>query len=364
MPFLLQPRRLHVRKTIFVGSVLVLLFIYAYFIREPPGPANPVFRGHTMGTTYEVRIVGSSMAQSQVEALKEEIEQSLEEINQQMSTYEPESEISRFNRHRETAPFPVSAPFARVTATALELAAATDGAFDPTLDPLISLWGFGTEGIPAEPPTPEQIETARSACGFQHVKTDGAGAIEKDPGTVQLNLNAIAKGYGADVISTHLSRRGLIHSYVEIGGEVRVRGTNLQGTPWRIGIDIPDSTTAPGEQIAAILSLSDLAVATSGNYRNFYDDAQGVRRMHIIDPRTGVPATHATAGATVVAPTCMEADGIATALMVMEKEDALAWIEDRPDVEAMLIVRTLEGEFVSAHSSGFAQYLEKKFVGE
>ena len=343
MTVVVQPRPLDVRKTLFVGSVLVALFIYTYFIRTSPGPQNPVFEGSTMGTTYTIKVVGSHLSQRELRQLSSEIDALLAEINRQMSTYIANSEISQFNQSTSTQAFVVSPAFARVTRRALEISRDTDGAFDPTLGPLIDLWGFGGVNRESDSPTPAQIHHALAGCGYTHLRVPSASTLQKEIAGLQINLSAIAKGFGVDELSRLLAEWSLTNTYAEIGGELRVRGHNLEGSAWRIGIDTPLDHAATGADLTSVLSLTNHAVATSGDYRNYFQDPAGTRRSHLIDPRTGIPVTHALASATVVAEDCMTADALATALMILGPADAMSWVEGQPGVEAMLIVRTDAG---------------------
>jgi thiamine biosynthesis lipoprotein len=354
MTVVVQPRQLNVRKTLFVATILVGFFVYTYVIRQPLAPANLILDGSTMGTTYTIKVVDAHLTQRELRALSGDITSRLADINRQMSTYIPDSEISRFNQSTSTAPVPVSAGFALVTRKALEISHDTDGAFDPTLGPLINLWGFGHKVRESDAHTPAELTTALASCGYRHLTVTGDGSLRKDIAQLELNLSAIAKGYGVDVLSDLLAERSLTNTYVEIGGELRVRGHNLEGNPWRIGIDTPADHAAVGENVSSVLALRDRAVATSGDYRNYYEDAGGARRSHLIDPRTGMPIAHRLASATVIAPDCMTADAVATALMVVGPDQAQAWIKQYPDLETILIVRTNAG-FETLTSAGVAE---------
>lgn len=182
------------------------------------------------------------------------------------------------------------------------------------------------------------------ACtGYRRLQVPSDTHLQKDQPGVRLNLSAIAKGFGVDAVTELLARRGLTNTYVEIGGELRVRGRNPDGGPWRIGIDTPVDRAPVGRSLASVLALHDAAVATSGDYRNYYEDPGGVRRSHLIDPRTGNPISNRLASVTVVAADCMTADAAATALMVLGPEAGLDWAARQPDIEALLIIRDGEG---------------------
>lgn len=352
-----EPRPLNVRKTVILGGILIAFFVYTYFIREVPGTANPVFRGQTMGTTYEVKIVGSTLSAGELQALGDDMDALLQDLNRQMSTWLPDSEISRFNQAPANVPVTISPDFKEVVSNALELHADTNGAFDPSLGPVINLWGFGEDGSIVEMPHDEAIADALSRCGMHHVSLTDDGSLVKTVNGLQINLSAIAKGYGADLVSGLLVMKGLEDHYVEIGGEVVVRGTNLTGDPWRIGIERPDPSLAPGSDLVGVVHLVDRAVATSGDYRNFRVDRTGGRRSHIIDPATGAPVSHDLVSVSVIAPTCTTADGIATAVMVMGPDRGLAWLEARGLVEGLLVVRTEQGALEQVQTSGLGAYL-------
>ena len=331
-------------------SILALALILGFGI-SGAFIKHPVLVGATMGTGYNVTITGY-VSRTKLDVLSRKIEKELDAISRQMSTWESESEISRFNLSDESGPFPVSEGFAFVVRRALELGEETGGAFDPTLNPLLNVWGFGSESEEREVPSDSEIAAAKGNTGEDKVWIDKDSSLWKAGPNVQLDLGAIAKGYGVDVLARILAEEDYENWFVEIGGEVVVQGTNPDQIPWRVGIQYP--STNPMEQgwLQGIVSLSDGAVATSGDYRN-YIQKDGVLYSHILDPRSGRAVFSDTASVTVVAPSCMDADGMATALFVMGAEEGLVWVEERPDVEAMFLVRGDEGEISEKFSSGF-----------
>ena len=357
MPIPTKPKPVNIRKTIFLAGLLITFFVYTAYIRDTPGPEKLALRGETMGTYYQVKVANSPLTQKQGVALRDDISGYLREFNAAMSTYLPDSEISTFNESASIEPFPVSPEFARVAWYSLQLSGQTGGAFDPTLDPLINLWGFGHQGSRDETPSPDAIAAAHQKCGYEHLSVPDATHLVKDLPGLQLNLSAVAKGAAVDGLSLLLLDEGLTNTYVDIGGEIAVRGTNPDGIAWRIGVDLPDPESTLGESIVQILSLSNRAVASSGDYRNFRIDENGVRLSHLIDPRTGAPVANDVAGATVVGPNCMAADGMATALMILGAEEGLAYIETVPDVEALVVTRSPDGDFIELPSSGFNAYI-------
>lgn len=359
------PSRPHpFRRTAPAAAVLAAFFIYTYFVREVPGPDALDIRGATMGTTYQVRAAGSTLSVKDVADLRMEIERYLDVINQAMSTYLPDSEISRFNAHRQPTPFEVSADLVRVTWYALELSRLSNGAFDPTMGPLIDLWGFGHSPPPESPPDPQAVEQARARTGAHLVEVVDGRHLAKARPDVEMNLSAAAKGFAVDGVSLLLADRGLTNTYVEIGGEIVVRGTNPEGLPWRIGVELPQPGAFPGEHIVRVVTPGNQAVAGSGDYRNYHVDDAGRRRSHLIDPVTGYPIDHRLASVSVIAPNCMAADGIATALMIMGPESGPTWIESMPNAEALFVIRmsggddkSADGDFEIRTSSGFEAYL-------
>jgi len=330
---------------IILGLALVLaLGIRGLYVK------HPVLIGKTMGTGYSVTLSGY-VPRSALNELHQQIEGELAEINRQMSTWDPKSEISLFNQSDESGPFQISAAFAEVIAQALELGESTGGAFDPTLNPLLNLWGFGSESGKREVPSDTDIAAAMTKTGPDKVWIDKTSNLWKASPEVQLALGAIAKGYGVDAIGQLLDHAGHKNWFAEIGGEVVVRGLNPKGQPWRIGIQYPSSNPAV-DKLQGIVNLTGGAVATSGDYRN-YIQQDGALYSHILDPRSGRAVLSDTASVTVVAPICMEADGMATALFVMGSDEGLAWVEDRPEVEAMFLVRGADDEIFEKFSSGF-----------
>jgi thiamine biosynthesis lipoprotein len=306
--------------------------------------------GRTMGTSYHVTVVAGP-GQS-VDGLQGEVDRRLEEVNHGLSTWQEDSEITRFNRQAEVGEvFAVSADFLRVMTAAAEVHALSGGAWDGTVNPLVVLWGFGPGGPALSSPSPERIEAAREEVGFEKIEIRATGALVKRHPAVTVDLSSIAKGFGVDAVSEVLEGRGFTDFLVEIGGEVFASGRRRDGRPWRIGINRPDPAAGPGE-VYKVVPLADQALATSGDYRSYVVE-DGRRRSHIIDPRTGQPVTNGVVSASVLAPTCMQADGLATAIMVMGPEDGIRLIEDLDGVEALIVVDRRAGFLEEHPSSGF-----------
>ena len=296
-----------------------------------PVPANRL-EGETMGTTYSV-LINRSKAKPSLADLQDLVEDQLEKINASMSTYRPDSEISLFNQSTSTDWQPASQELVEVIQKALEVSHHSSGAFDITVAPLVNLWGFGPDGQPETIPDQQQIDQLLEHVGYQHLHCQREPpSIRKDTPLLQIDLSAIAKGYAVDQICELLSRQGFQDILVEIGGELRAMGVRPGGTPWKAGIESP----SPGERtVSRELALADMALATSGDYRNFFVLANR-QYSHTIDPRTGWPVEYPVTSVSVVAESCMAADAWATALMASppdvaydkasELEIAASWI--------------------------------------
>ncbi len=350
---LIQPRPFNVRQTLIPGTVILLL-IFGVLTRDPAGPDYLHWRGYTMGTHYDVQIAASTLSQAEARELERGIKDYLRQINQQMSTYLTDSEISRFNETSATPPFPVSPSFRRVVERALHWGAASDGAFDPTLDPLIELWGFGRQEPLTDWPTEDDIRAALARTGYDRLQIPDDAHIRKVDPQVRISLNAIAKGYAVDGVGTLIEQAGPTNWYVEIGGDLAVSGVNRTGDPWRIGVELPAAKAGRGEALYGIAHITEGSLAGSGVYRQWHTMADGRRYSHIIDPRTGYPTDHDLVAVHVWAPRCVDADAVATALIVMGRDEGMAWVETLAQVEALFFQQAEGGEFRSSASSGFS----------
>jgi thiamine biosynthesis lipoprotein len=335
------------------GSLTLLLFYL--FGCDSSGQLSG-WSGMTMGTTYQVKIAQASISDNKLEILKTKVDSALTEVNRQMSTYDPGSEISRFNKLRDTTIVEVSTEFIEVVKEALKVYESSEKAFDITVAPLVNLWGFGIKEHRITPPTKEEISSALKNIGSNQLIRVGDTGLKKAIPKLQLDLSAIAKGYGVDVVARILIHERFKNFMVEIGGEVYAQGDKTGGDYWKIGIDAPNLHSLPGQNIQAILSLKDIAVATSGDYRNYFE-YEGKIFSHTIDPTTGFPVTHNLASATVIAENCMNADALATAIMVMGREAGMRYIETIENVEAFFIVRKNTESYETYQSSGFGKYL-------
>ena len=340
-------------KTLCLAPLLLALSACA------PAPRAHSLAGRTMGTTYSIRIADPSLDPRALDRLQADIDATLAEVNRQMSTYQPDSEISQFNRAGANEPVAISPDFATVLVHALALADATGGAFDPTVGALVNLWGFGPDGAITQRPDPAQIEAARQTVGFRHLLWMPGGRIAKDIPGLKLDLSAIAKGFGVDQVATLLREKQIENFLVEIGGETLAEGRNAEGVPWRVGVQRPDLDPAAGPTLEGVLHLTGgRAVATSGDYQNFFRDENGQIQAHIIDPRTAAPAQHAVASVSVLAPDCLTADALATALVVLGPDEGLPLLAAAfPGVEALFLLRQPDGSCTEIATPGFAAAL-------
>ncbi len=295
-----------------------------------------VLSGAAMGTSYSVKIVDSPRSD---ERLRARIENALVSIEDRMSTYRPDSELSRFNAQATTSWVEVSHELCEVVAAAREISVLSGGAFDVTVGPLVNLWGFGPDGMTGEPPDAAGIAAARERVGYERLHADcSIPALRKEVGNLYVDLSAYAKGYAVDRVAALLDEADIADYLVEIGGEMRMRGANARREKWSIAIETPEPV---GRSVQTIVGLTDAAMATSGDYRNFFEHA-GASYSHTIDPRTGLPVAHEAASVTVVAETAAYADGIATALLVLGPADGLDMAE-REGIAAYFLLRVGDG---------------------
>ena len=306
-----------------------------------------------MGTRYNVEIVISDLSSERLVELRQVVEEVLDDVNAKMSNYLEDSEISRLNRAPGNEPFAVSADLLEVLLHASEISQTTEGAFDVTVAPLVGAWGFGPAGRPLEQPTPEQIERLRELTGWEKLGIDRASStVTKDHDDLTIDLSAIAKGFAVDRVADALDRERVPNYMVEVGGEVKTKGVNAQEGSWRIGIERP----LPNEQaIDLIVPMSGLAMATSGDYRNYYE-VDGRRLSHSIDPRTGSPITHNVASVSVIAPLCVRADAYATGLLVLGSDGFD--LAEQLGLAAYFLQRDKEGVFVGRMTTAFKRILE------
>jgi len=314
-------------------------------------PERLRFTGDTMGTTYHITVEPSApLSSAEQEELHAEIRKELNHIESLMSNWRPESEISRFNRHHSSSPFPVSRETAAVIRNAITVHRISHGAFDPTLEDLIERWGFAVSER-SSPPAPAEIRLLLQRVGLDKLRLDGNRLRKLHP-DLKLNLSGIAKGYGVDQIFRLITARGIRTVMVEIGGEIRTATADGK-KPWNIGIENPDYDGK--RRIRRVLPVRNRAIATSGDYRNYFTRA-GRRYSHIIDPRTGYPVQGMTVSATVVGEDCSIADALATALLVLSPETGIEMISRLSGYEAFLILRDRDGNTTERSTAGFPEW--------
>ncbi|MCU4674899.1 FAD:protein FMN transferase [Catenovulum sp. 2E275] len=307
-------------------------------------------QGRTMGTTYHLTLVAKPDLLDQ-QKLQTEIDAILEDVNDKMSTYRPNSELSLFNQNQTTDPIGLSADTSTVIAKAIELGQLTNGALDVTVGPLVNLWGFGPDGRPNRVPDEAQIEAIKTHVGLDKISLEDNLISKADP-KVYVDLSSIAKGFGVDKVAQYLESVGINHYLVEIGGEMRLNGKKADGSSWRIAIEKPVTFDRAVQQV---IEPGDAALATSGDYRNYFEQ-DGVRFSHTIDPITFKPINHKLVSVSVISKDCMTADGMATALNVMGPEKAFDFAK-KHDLAVYLVVKSESG-FDVKYTEQFKPYMK------
>lgn len=333
--------------------VLVLSLFFVACSRQELAP-HFTLSGETMGTTYHLTIVEPESVTSNQAELQQAVDAQLKLINQQMSTYIEDSELSVLNRQPVGEPMAISDNLFDVLMLSLEVAWLSDGAFDITVAPLVNLWGFGpgADVMHDHVPAQEAIDQALQQVGFSHLEFDLVSQSVTKTQPLVIDLSAIAKGFGVDKVAELLAYAGYKNYMVEIGGELRLSGVSPRGTPWRIAIEEPDP--AGLRSVHRAVSISDAGMATSGDYRNFFE-VDGKRYSHTINPKTGYPISHKLASVTVIAETSADADALATALNVMGPEQGMKLAQSQ-DLAVYMIIKTDQG-FESRWSPAFSAYL-------
>lgn len=316
------------------GNLLFLLFLIigTIIILGENKPTYRTQQGKIFGTLYAVTYEHNADLQPQILAAMQAVDNSLSPFNKH-------SIITHVNNNDSIE---VDTLFTEVFHTAQQIYRESHGAFDPTVAPLVNAWGFGfKKGTDVKSGT---IDSLRTLVGFERIRLNG-NHIEKDDDRILLDFSAIAKGYGSDRVARLLDSCDIKNYMVEIGGEVVVKGHNKNGNPWGIGITKPtDDSLSVNQELQTVLRLTDCAIATSGNYRNFYYK-DGVKYAHTIDPRTGYPVQHSLLSATVIADNCMRADALATAFMVLGVDSAMAYCERHPEIDGYFIVAADSGRY-------------------
>ncbi len=324
---------------VIAGAGLVLAAGRASATRQSADSETAAFAGATMGTTYSVKVAGLSPTLDRARVAAE-IQGRLDRVNGLMSTYDPDSELSRFNATDSDQWFPVSAETARVIAEAIRVGDLSGGALDVTVGPLVDLWSFGPTARPVGAvPDEREIAAAMASVGYRRLEVRlDPPAVRKPSAACRVDLSAVAKGFAVDQVAEGLETLGIRRYMIEVGGEIRTAGRNAKGEFWQIAVELP---TTSGRGVQRIIPLGERAMATSGDYRNYFEH-DGTRFCHIINPRTGRPVNHRLASVSILANTCMEADALATALFVLGPDEGLE-LAAAQDIPALFLVRTDRG---------------------
>ena len=316
-----------------IGMAVFLLFLVigtAYIAIKQHTTPYQEDQGFVFGTVYHITYQSDENLQAQIEA-------ELKKVDNSLSMFNKQSVISQINANK---PVKVDNMFSNVFTLAERVSDDTQGAFDITVAPLVNIWGFGFKT--GKQPTPQVIDSLKQRVGYKKVKLVGSKVVKDDP-RVRLDCSAIAKGYGCDVVANFLRAKGIDNFMVEIGGEIVARGVNTERLPWRIGVTKPtDDSLSTNQQLQTVLNVTNKAMATSGNYRNFYYK-NGKKYAHTIDPATGYPVQHSILSATVLADNCATADAYATSFMVMGMEKAKKVLEKHPELMAYFIYADHKG---------------------
>jgi len=313
-----------------VPFLMVLLIGTIIIIRQQHDTPYQKDTGFVFGTIYHITYQSDENYQKEIEA-------ELKKVDQSLSPFNNTSIISRINRNENVE---VNGMFKEAFTLAESISKDTQGAFDITVAPMVNLWGFGFKhGVP---PTQEKLDSIRALVGYQKVSLKDGHIYKQHPQTM-LDCSAIAKGYGSDVVAKFLKKKGILNYMVEIGGEIVVSGVSDKQVPWHIGINKPtDDSTNTNQELQDVLDITDIAMATSGNYRNFYYK-NGKKYAHTIDPKTGYPVQHNILSATVLAKDCATADAYATSFMVMGMDGTKKILERHPELCAYLIYSDAKG---------------------
>ncbi len=331
------------KKSFLWLAFLILATIWILARRNQKAEFNTA-SGFVFGTVYKI-------AYQHDADLKPEIEAELKRFDQSLSPFNDSSVISRINRNEELV---TDSFFQTCFNRSMEISRETKGAFDITIAPLANAWGFGFKK--GAFPDSLMIDSLLQITGYEKVKLENGKVVKQDP-HIMLSCSAVAKGYSVDVIARLLDRKGIKNYMVDIGGEVVVKGKNATGDLWRIGINKPyDDSLAVKQDIQVVLNLTDLGMATSGNYRNYYYK-DGKKYAHTIDPRTGYPVQHSILSSTVIAEDCMTADALATSFMVMGLEEAEKFCKANPMIDAYFIYSGENGEFKTYYTDAMKRYM-------
>lgn len=324
---------------------LIVLIVGTFIIlkKQPPFRTN---EGFVFGTIYKVTYQYD-------EDLKEAIEAELKKVDNSLSPFNPNSIITHINRNETVEP---DSFFVEIFKLSQRISEETNGAFDITVAPLVNAWGFGfkqSTGVDSL-----TVDSLRQIIGYRRIALKDNQVIKEDP-RMMLDCSSIAKGFGVDVVGHLLERKGIKNYMVDIGGEVVVRGKNPRMNNWQIGINKPiDDSLSVNQELHTILAISNVGMATSGNYRNFYYKG-GKKYAHTIDPRMGYPVQHSILSSTVIAKDCATADAYATAFMVMGLDSAKVFCENHPELDAYFICTGNDGEYETYFTDGMKKYIVK-----
>ena len=330
-----------------VPFLLVLIIGTIIIIRQQHDTPYQKDTGFVFGTIYHITYQSDENYQKELEA-------ELKKVDQSLSLFNNTSIISRINRNENVE---VNDMFKEVFNLAENISQETDGAFDITVAPMVNLWGFGFKhGVP---PTQEKLDSIRALVGYQKVSLKNGHIYKQHPQTM-LDCSAIAKGYGSDVVARFLKKKGILNYMVEIGGEIVVSGVSEKQVPWHIGINKPtEDSTNTNQELQDVLDITDIAMATSGNYRNFYYK-NGKKYAHTIDPKTGSPVQHNILSATVLAKDCATADAYATSFMVLGMDGTKKILERHPELCAYLIYSDAKGN----NNIWYSPSIQKKILNK
>jgi thiamine biosynthesis lipoprotein len=333
-------------------KLLLLIFFSTLLVSACSDVQEPnvyQLNGNTMGTSYSITVVGDVRIDPTL------VTNALENIENSMSTYRPDSELMQLNKAPVDTWITISEELYEVLTISETVSQLSDGAFDISIGPLVDLWGFGPDksNFGSPPDNPEQVENILRNIGYQHLvlASDETAALKTK--MISLDLSAVAKGYAVDVIAELLEANTINNYLVEVGGEISAQGSNAQGEPWRIAIESPLKSN--NQEAFRVIQINNLSVASSGDYRNFYEE-DGISYSHTLDPRTGYPVNHQLASVTVLTDSAAFADALATAFNVMGTEQALL-LANQHQIPAFFIENTDNG-LIEYYSSAFVDYLQ------
>ena len=334
------------KKLIWQLPFLILLIVGTIvIIRQQNSIPYQNNKGMVFGTTYNITYQCDSDIHQSIKA-------ELQKVDDALSPFNKESTITAINNNVDVE---VNKMFADVFSLAQQISADTEGAFDITVAPLVNAWGFGFKS--GTEPTKTNIDSLRSIIGYKKVRLEGQHIVKQDKRTM-LDCSSIAKGYGSDVVARLLKSKGIENYMVEIGGEIVTKGISQRRMPWKIGVTKPvDDSLSVNQEIQSVINVTDKAMATSGNYRNFYYKG-GKKYAHTIDPHTGYPVQHNILSSTVIAADCATADAYATAFMVMGMEKAQELLKHHPEIMAYFIYADNDGK----NKTWFSESLKGKIV--